>query len=189
MSTEQLSYQPCPTIRRRVVGSNVWLLSFGDLVTLLLGFFVAIIAYAMQHPMPASSGAQGQISGPAGTTIAVSTMDGADSTFRRQLSLPAGDFDPQTGALRENGSNLLKSLIDLDLSTVRGVVVKSCFEEGSVAEGVARLAGISRSLAIVSQLLDAGLSASAVEVGLPSSCKSDYSPGGAEVTITGTKLQ
>lgn len=189
MSTEQVSYQACPTIRRRVIGSNVWLLSFGDLVTLLLGFFVAIIAYAMQHPIPVSSVARGQISGQHGTAIAVTEIHGADSTLRRQLSIPAGGFDPQTGALRESGSNLLNSLVDLDLPTVKVVVIKSCFAEDSGSEGLARLAGISRSLAIVSQLLDAGVRASAVEVGVPSRCKSDFSLGGAEVTITGTKLQ
>ncbi len=181
MSTEQVTYQGCPTIRRRVIGPNVWLLSFGDLVTLLLGFFVAIIAYAMQHPQKASD--SNGIDNT-GTALAEVSIREESEPSSKLLLIPAQGFDPDTGAVTEFGSNLLKSLGEINLSAAQKVLISSCTAHGRRSEELTQFTGISRTLAIASQLLDRGMNPSRVQVEfVAGGCRAGLEQGGIAITV------
>ena len=181
MSTEQMTYQGCPTIRRRVIGPNVWLLSFGDLVTLLLGFFVAIIAYAMQNPQKLSD-SKGIDS--TGTALAKESIREESEPRSKLLLIPAQGFDPDTGAVTELGFNLLKSLEEINLPAAQGVLISSCAVLGRRSEELTQFTGISRTLAIASQLLDRGVNPSRVQVEfVAGGCRAELEQGGITITV------
>ena len=174
----------CPKIRRRVVGSNVWILSFGDLVTLLLGFFVAIIGYSMQNPVLRGDKAQ-----PAGTTIAEDKVQGRDTEVRKQVIIPVAGFDIATGGLVEIGHKILIEQLNLDGIRVEESSIESCFGDGDTNREQSRFTVMNRALAVAGQVLDRGVPSSTLQVESPgSSCPSGAASGEVLITVVGRKI-
>ena len=176
-----------PRIRRRVIGSNVWLLSFGDLVTLLLGFFVAIIAYAMQNP-PKPPPAVPPQEAYSGTTLAVIPAKDAEVTVRRTVILPEEAFDSESGELLDKWRNMLKMNINAEEIRITESSIFGCV--GDLKGGLEqhRFAVMGRTLAVTGQVLDMGAPSNALQVETPGEvCEAGISPGAVRVTVTGTQ--
>lgn len=185
MTQESDAIQLCPKITTRVVSSNIWLLSFGDLVTLLLGFFVAIIAFALQNP-PQPQG-KAEIVAAGGTTIAEDIANNPSRLSVREVQLLESSFDPITGELRGDDAKALIEQLNLSSIEVESVLIESCFNgQGAERESV-RFAIMGRALAIASQIVDAGVGAESIQIELPTGvCTKNLEAGGVRVTARGT---
>ena len=178
----------CPAVRRRVVGSNVWLLSFGDLVTLLLGFFVAIIAYAMQNP-PKPAPKPPEAVQP-GTTFANIPSGDATLTVRRTARVPEEGFDPVTGELSENWRNTLRAQLNPDDIRITESAVFGCIGSSGGEREQRRFAVMGRTLAVTGQVLDMGAPEKSLRVETPGEvCEEGITPGAVLVTITGRQTR
>jgi hypothetical protein len=165
-----------------VVSSNIWLLSFGDLVTLLLGFFVAIIAFALQNPPKP----QMEIKALDGTTIAQDIPNNASRLSVIEVQLPASSFDQTTGELGGDEAKTLITQLNLSSLKVESVLLESCFEGQSNDRESIRFMVMGRALAIASQLVDAGVNAELIQIELPTGvCSKNLQAGGVKVTARG----
>jgi len=182
MTQESNTIPLCPKITTRVVSSNIWLLSFGDLVTLLLGFFVAIIAFALQNPPKP----QMEIKALDGTTIAQDIPNNASRLSVIEVQLPASSFDQTTGELGGDEAKTLITQLNLSSLKVESVLLESCFEGQSNDRESIRFMVMGRALAIASQLVDAGVNAELIQIELPTGvCSKNLQAGGVKVTARG----
>jgi hypothetical protein len=162
----------------------IWLISFGDLLTLLLCFFLSIVSFGPLNPhatlpkneLTARSDSTPSTSAykktPAGTGFALKThgrFAAARHFGELKLQIAEEEYTDLGGTLSEEAQKRLESAVKSSGYSVLAASVSSCSALGSVSSGWFQ--SISRSLQVRRQLVDAGVSAQAVTVrALGSSC-------------------
>jgi len=153
--------------------AQIWLISFGDLLTLILGFFVAVVSQtplnpAFKPPINQESLLQNGVEIPKSEAGTVAGTQFAKAKAKKQvfkgfiLRLSERDFVQSKNSLRRRAQYQLKKrvrLVAYRLSTAR---IESC------TEGLGNqswLGSIERTLLIRRQLLDAGVAPRAIELG------------------------
>ena len=129
-----------------------WLVSFGDLLTLLLCFFVTIIAQSPLNPRSAKSEALREKQ-EAGTEFAPSV---SRSLFKT-LTLSQQDFQKDSGGIAQ----ALKSSVILDGYEVSKASLSSC------SPGVGETSwfeATKQALSLRRQLIDAGVASPRIEI-------------------------
>ncbi|MEZ4753955.1 MAG: flagellar motor protein MotB [Bdellovibrionota bacterium] len=155
-----------------------WLVTFGDLLTLLLTFFVMSIAIGGQNETATAENIQkNQISTKensqleeieviprlvklSGTNIAIQTL----RTPLKEVGLDESDFNTESDHLTAKAAQRLRAILSArkdEFSTVR---LELCGGLGGYATEVSWYKSISRALFVQSQLVDAGISKSQLAI-------------------------
>lgn len=166
----------------RPIHSN-WFLSFGDLLTLLLCFFLTILSFSPLNPnrelgsvseksqtvtagesLRAAGGVQNAV---AGTALANLGLGDEKATLPVNASVVEGlrfwfeesDFVGLGWELSEQSAGRLKNQVVGTAYATKRVTIESCLEAAAVGEETAWAGSISRILTLRSQLIDAGIPA------------------------------
>lgn len=160
---------------RRTVGPHLWLVSFGDLLTLLLCFFLSIITFGPLGSGPRKLPSNGldpqvvqskvdlrgtQTARESGTMLAIHDS----GSMQIELMLTEADFKKTPFEVNREAWNRLQSEIALDSYGDGAVVVETCSSLHGSASAKARFISMSRALAIRSHLIDAGLGSSSLKL-------------------------
>lgn len=129
---------------RRATSNEIWILSFGDLVTLLVCMFTALVA--------------GYSHSRAGTGL-------AQAKAQEWLRITAQDIQPESAKLSDTMDSALKTLLN---SGAGPVLLKRCDGAGRYATNV----GIALVLTVARQISDSS-NASPIVALHGSSCHSD----------------
>ncbi len=134
---------------------NTWHVSLADLMTLMLCFFLAIVATTKPESKDKQS---------SGIQIA------EDKTGPRKLEIAVSRewFSETNWHLTEAGLKQLKDEVTKWNHKANAVRVKWCLEsnKGTRAEG--EFSAMSRTMTLMGQIIDGGVPLSAITVGLPS---------------------
>lgn len=145
---------------------NLWLVSFGDLLTLMLCFFLSLVAYG--HVKPASSGpdvastnCNDRQSDPNCVASNPEKVDGTSLANYQISSTSAGetlifnfnenDFEAETGQLKLMAYDRVKTVVETKEYVPKTVFVEVCSTVGSDGGWFDSL---KRAVAIKSQLFD-----------------------------------
>ncbi|MBN8548945.1 MAG: hypothetical protein J0M12_06495 [Deltaproteobacteria bacterium] len=163
----------------RSIHSN-WMLSFGDLLTLLLCFFLSIISFSPLNPAHKSSEKVDKKQGvtkskehevapaPAQTVdgTQLANLEGSDekTTLLANMSVVDGlrlwlqesDYAGLGWELGEGAAARLKSQVVRTAYAPKRVTIESCLESTLIGDETAWAGSISRILSVRSQLIDAG---------------------------------
>ncbi|MBX7144922.1 MAG: hypothetical protein K1X79_10760 [Oligoflexia bacterium] len=134
----------------------LWLMSFGDLLTLVLAFFVSLIALSPLNPkvnLPHKPGTTIASSEPASPKGAL--MDEDSNTEGLTLYLNSGDFEAGGTALSEGGRSKVKTFIQSAGYEVNQATIADC-AGGTADEGQASWnSSMNRLLGLHRQFIDA----------------------------------
>lgn len=173
--------------------SAIWLISFGDLLTLLLCFFLSIVSFGPLNPnveLPKSDlttrtnssalPAEQKITRP-GTRFALKThgrFAAARHFGELKLQIAEEEYTDLGGRLYEAAQQRLIKAVKSDSYRVVAAEVSSCSALSSERSGWFQ--SVSRALEMRRQLVDAGISAQAVKVRvLGSNCSGLFGEGNA----------
>lgn len=171
---------PSSGVQGRSIQSN-WMLSFGDLLTLLLCFFLSVLSLSPLNPanenrinvkenqeviQPKQDQPSVTRSNPgSGTALAkLSTAGGvltpeqkASDSNMLELLLSQDDFEGLGWDLKAESQLRVKNQVIGTAYPVRRVTIESCFGSVPGSEETAWAGAISRILSLRSQLIDGGL--------------------------------
>ncbi|MCO6430370.1 MAG: flagellar motor protein MotB [Deltaproteobacteria bacterium] len=153
-------------------GSNAWMVSFGDLLTLLLCFFISIISLSPLNPA-ASSSQDGINASSDGTNLPIEAPQQRITSSGTQLAevnfisgkagLPLGevvlafsgkDFSPYGGELLGDGQKAIKSLFAEGSYLAGPVVIESCSTEFVGGSEIAFEKAARRAASLKRHLID-----------------------------------
>ena len=157
-----------------------WLVSFGDLLTLMLCFFLATITFK-----PRLAPTKDEVTHRSNREIsevkpitAASALSGTHfaNTHRRQgvifrsfspksvfdFRLKNSDFDSRTGLLRRSSALGLKRIVSSSSYSFGMIEIHSCVNEVTADVGEALQSSMNRALAVRGQVIDAGVAANLV---------------------------
>lgn len=164
--------EPSP---RRSINSGSWLVTFGDLLTLMLCLFVTIVS---QSPLnPATEQAQNGVSPRSaeqsakysrsivdfqspGTTLAPSN----DVEGVAELTFLESDFSGEAGELVEASQKAVKNEVIRAGYDVSAAAISTCSLDQGASEDAKWLSSVSRSFSLRRQLVDAGIDPSRISV-------------------------
>lgn len=144
-----------------------WLVSFGDLLTLLLCFFIALIVLTREATPPASAaepvtpsqlsrievpGAVAALPRPPGTTLAANL----EEQSRFELLFEEGDFEADGTALSSAARERIENAFAFAAYTPKPVRIVACGGGRGESTDAGWLESMQRLLELRSQLLDAG---------------------------------
>lgn len=105
--------------------SSNWLISFGDLLTLLVCFFMAGVTYGPLNPANSSAETDTYKLNPnsaaqpnSGTTLAVTQFKDGQARSAQALFM-AGDFDPLTGQLSDQARQRFEAVLNQEGTQVQ----------------------------------------------------------------------
>jgi len=152
-----------------------WLVTFGDLLTLLLCFFLSIVSFGPLNPtqrvleeevtkpdepinpvMPPEIDSE-QVSGP---TIALTNSD----TMETLLRFTEQDYVGGGELFTSEASEKMRSELEPEGYEVESVVVESCYGKPEYPDGRSWFMSVSRALGLRSQLIDAGVSPASISI-------------------------
>lgn len=134
----------------------LWLMSFGDLLTLVLAFFVSLIALSPINPRVSARVEPG-------TTIASSEDRGHESvppesdseTNGLTLYLNAGDFQADRVTLSERAEEKLRTFVNSGSYSVKQVIIATCLENVADGRHLEWNSSTNRLLGLHRQFIDA----------------------------------
>ncbi len=138
-------------------GQN-WMLSFGDMLTLILGFFITILSFRTYDPQQIKEiGRQQQIQN--GTSL-------AKDKESPQLTFAFTEKDYQQNAAEEVSgvAELINQRIKTVTYKVTGASIETCDDRTEGLEGQSWFNAMGRSLALHRQVIDAGIAPELVKV-------------------------
>ena len=165
--------------KRKVNKRTIWLITFGDLLTLLLCFFLSTVALplrATKHQAPEIvkdmsptdiKQVQPLVDPPSGTLLATyhdESLDGLKEMPSREYAIREAFFAPGTKTLSEEGVRNLKST---PLSTgyeLESAEIQFCADEKRYSGVRGRRLSTGRVLSVRSQLIDTGIPAEVVRI-------------------------
>jgi flagellar motor protein MotB len=177
---------PLTPPKGRLSRPSLWLVTFGDLLTLMLCFFLATISL---RPLSSTStsalttqnnkvstaklNSLVQLKG-AGTRLAAKEEELSaprPAEIRKQVVLSEGSFLRARAELSRSAQSQLNNAVTTDGYEVRSVAIQVCTDKkGYVAEKTASLS-VERALRVRGQLIDRGISPEALRVrALADSC-------------------
>lgn len=164
----------------RSIHSN-WMLSFGDLLTLLLCFFLSILSFSSLNPSNDRAQKHDKVQGVGGPEPILADTEGRQTAAGTQLAnlegsdekatLPANasvvnglrlwfgesDYVGLGWELSEVAIQRLKSQVVRTAYAPKRVTIESCLGSTVIGDETAWAGSISRILGLRSQLIDAGL--------------------------------
>ncbi len=168
--------------RRRVSKPSVWLVTFGDLLTLLLCFFIATMTLHPSHsPSTRRATARNStISGKEsvldagqralGTTLAL-TQDRQsvlhqppEEKIEVKVALSDDSFAQVRSKLSDTAKRKLNNAVFTDGYSVRAVVVHACADKKRYAAEETASLSVERALKVRGQLIDSGVAPEVVRV-------------------------
>ena len=141
----------------------LWALSMGDLMTLILSFFLSIIASSLQQ---ASNRPQ------VGTPIALTTIESEAAPDWTELKLESDSFDLSQITLKTQARKLLETKVKALKNDISEVIIRGCLEEGTDEVSDPWFVSIGRVVAVARQVIDTGLPQEAVRAEPASACSS-----------------
>lgn len=176
--------------------SSIWIVSFGELLTLLLCFFLLAMSLSPLNPAVRSardksgtiidkSGTNNATSGAPGTRLAISKIEGGDLTLLQHRFAP-GDFDQSSGALSESGLEKAKRIVVPEGYDLKRISVEFCSTASAEGELGREARSLSGLMSIKRQLFGAGFEKSSFRLAPESgSCSEAEWAGGiaAEVNL------
>ena len=147
-------------------GNSYWLMTFGDLLTLLLCFFVAIVSLSRhQHDADLVEAAEFEASQITETIdeitrITAGASHGAkialdiDNRNLTEVLLEQGDVDPEKHRLNSAGEQVMEKAIRLVSYPIRSIVIETCSRRGNAEAAIAWHESVSMSLGIQRQIHD-----------------------------------
>lgn len=140
--------------------SRSWLTTFGDLLTLLLCFFVCILSIAPLDETGTAKTASNIAETESGTGLAGTLGSGSEI----ELLIPEAEYAESLTRVSEKVRNMALLQQKPEDTLIREALIETCFNETEVYEGESWYRSIERSLELQRQLVDAGLDENAVAI-------------------------
>jgi len=164
--------------RRPATGVNHWLVSFGDLLTLLLCFFITILSFGGMKPegstdkLGINGGTQVDAAfsresndggNPAGIELAV--LSDREADYKEvTLNFEESDFSQSGEVLTEAALAGLKRQVTQDGYTPDRALLQTCADREAGSAEYEWYLSLGRALFLRSQLIDAGISPQALRL-------------------------
>lgn len=154
--------------------SAIWIVSFGDLLTLLLCFFLLALSLSPLNPavrrtinnsetyLDKSVTTKASSAAP-GTPLANSKIEGGDLTLLKYDFAPE-DFLEPSGALSASGLEKAKRIVVPGGWKVRSVSIELCGPQSGEGASADYSAALNKAMAIRRQLFDAGFERSGLRL-------------------------
>lgn len=168
------------SLRARGRGPNAWALSFGDLLTLLLCFFLTIVSMSPLNPAvrkanqalsaqkdeknvpPSKVQPQNSELGPriakhvsAEQEKGVSDKGPLQAEKLEVMDFLAEDFEGESGILSDQAANRLKMLMNQQDSQLISVEIETCVQGARETEAISWFEATRQALALKGQFIDA----------------------------------
>lgn len=146
-----------------------WHLSFGDLITLLMTFFITTISLSPLNPATRN---RVQSADTTGTSIALKAKEGSrlaqagivNDYKELIIQLQDSDFIDQAELVKPEVMLEIKNSIKADGYIVEQLILAACFKSEWLQQELVWEASKQRTLALASQLIDSGLSNDVLEL-------------------------
>lgn len=139
-------------------GSSAWLVTFGDLLTLLVCFFITIISHSTFNP---ADGVAEGVKADSGTAIAILPVETPDS-LELSLRFRERDFRANGVRMQVSARRRLKKAVNLEGYALTNGVIESCAKAADHNEEGNWALSVRRAFSLRSQVIDAGLTAEGV---------------------------
>lgn len=176
MSGSQLSSLSSRQQEAQNRGEGLWLLSLGDLLTLLLGFFIALIGSSPLNPAVRSTNSEHSTSNSGGGSSRLSDAEVGTAIAELDMQTPEtpvrhvvfgeDDFEAMGMSMRDGVYGSRVSAAIPESYRVSGMLIESCGGVSGASGASGWDGAAARALAVRGQAIDSGMDAKLIKVRL-----------------------